>query len=277
MDMSRLITFFSVVVIGFPHISFAQIVQCGHGISYDCGTCELIALGNNFIDFLIVIMTVMAGIIFCYAGFLMVTSAGNAGQFKRGRQIFTNVVIGLVIMLVAWLIVDITMRTFLPGGRVNYGGGISGLWSDIQCTENAPVQDADPTQQGTTFYPDVYDNGLPLDESVDPGAGAGVVLVDPVTGSLVTYAGYQFDSGIVGLVEDIATDNGLRVSSGYRTPERNAAVGGVPNSYHLTGRAADFVGTTAQMNAGAAQARAAGCTAIIHNAGSGTHLHIQCP
>lgn len=36
----------------------------------------------------------------------------------------------------------------------------------------------------------------------------------------------------------------LRVSSGYRSPARNARVGGSPTSYHLRGRAVDLVGPT---------------------------------
>lgn len=31
----------------------------------------------------------------------------------------------------------------------------------------------------------------------------------------------------------------VRIDSGYRSPEHNAAVGGVPHSNHMTGRAAD--------------------------------------
>lgn len=33
----------------------------------------------------------------------------------------------------------------------------------------------------------------------------------------------------------------IRITSGYRTPEHNKAVGGEPNSYHLKGMAADIV------------------------------------
>jgi hypothetical protein len=36
------------------------------------------------------------------------------------------------------------------------------------------------------------------------------------------------------------TGQPLRINSGYRCPELNAAVGGSPNSYHMRGLAADF-------------------------------------
>lgn len=274
------VTFTLVLVTGctflMPFSASAQIVQCGNSVPYDCGTCELIALGNNLIDFLIVIMTVMAGIIFVYAGYLMVTSGGNVGQFKRAKQIFTNVVIGLVIMLVAFLIIDIVMRSFLPGGTVSYGGGVTSLWSDIECTDNAPVRDGEATTLGTTEYPDAYLDGTPISEG-----GMVTTVITPggtpatITGNLVTIDGRQFDAGIASNVQYLADTYGLRISGGYRTPERNAEVNGATNSYHLTGQAADFVGTQAQMQAAADWARSNGAREVlIHNAGSGTHLHV---
>jgi hypothetical protein len=71
---------------------------------------------------------------------------------------------------------------------------------------------------------------------------------------------------------------GLRVTSGYRTPAHNAAVGGVPNSLHTHGSASDpgaidFVPPSA---AALAAVKKAGFAkeAMIHDAGSGRHLHV---
>ena len=78
----------------------------------------------------------------------------------------------------------------------------------------------------------------------------------------------------------IAKKFGLHITSGYRSPGHNRAVGGVEGSMHTHGSAGnpgaiDEVGSTQQMNAAAAYAKSHGVPEVlVHDAGSGLHLHM---
>jgi hypothetical protein len=66
---------------------------------------------------------------------------------------------------------------------------------------------------------------------------------------------------------------GVQMTSGLRTAERNAAVGGKPNSQHLRGTAGDYVVPQAQRSQFMADAQAQGLQAIDE----GDHVHVQAP
>ena len=93
---------------------------------------------------------------------------------------------------------------------------------------------------------------------------------------LVSWGGKQIHSSVLPYAQQMQQRfPGLRFSSGYRDPVHNQRVNGVPNSFHLKGRALDFSGSAKDMQAARAWARENGAReALIHNAGSGTHLHI---
>lgn len=97
-----------------------------------CQACHLMQLVQNLVNFAIFAAIAVATLMFVYAGFLYVTAA-SAGQdqLKKARNVFAKVFIGFVIILVAWLIIDLIMKTFLGDEqRENYGP-----WNEIKCVE----------------------------------------------------------------------------------------------------------------------------------------------
>ena len=89
--------------------------------------------------------------------------------------------------------------------------------------------------------------------------------------------GAGIKTGTWKLANEIASKFGLTITSSYRTPAHNRAVGGVEGSDHTHGSAAnpgafDF---TPPSEAAAAFARSLGAKQVlIHDAGSGMHLHV---
>jgi hypothetical protein len=98
-----------------PVASFAAgLVPCGGpGDKYaKCDFNTLMIMINGLIDFLLFKISLpIAAIVFAYVGFLILFSGGDEGKHKQARSIATNLVFGIVIALVAWLIV----KTILVG------------------------------------------------------------------------------------------------------------------------------------------------------------------
>lgn len=79
----------------------------------NCDWNNLLLLVNNVVHFILFAMLVpIAAIMFCYCGFLMLTSGGESAKKTQAKKIFSNVVWGLVIAVAAWLIVE-TLLTVL--------------------------------------------------------------------------------------------------------------------------------------------------------------------
>lgn len=73
-----------------------------------------------------------------------------------------------------------------------------------------------------------------LEEMIATGHGPNVPTPEIIDNLTVTANGME-------AVRHLLGDRPIHVNSGYRCPAVNKAVGGVPNSAHLTGFAVDFV------------------------------------
>lgn len=107
--------------------------------------------------------------------------------------------------------------------------------------------------------------------------GGGPISGKPTSeGGLVSWRGGRVDRSMVPYLDELmGRYRGLRLSSSYRSAADNARANGAKKSNHLTGHAADFVGSAREMNDAAGWARQRGAKeAMVHNAGSGYHLHV---
>ncbi len=87
-----------------------EIIPCG-GPGEDMCTFEhVLQLIENIINFsLNYLFFPLFVIAIVYAGYLLMTSGDNPGKRKQAKEIFINILIGLVVVLAAWLIVKLIL------------------------------------------------------------------------------------------------------------------------------------------------------------------------
>lgn len=75
---------------------------------------------------------------------------------------------------------------------------------------------------------------------------------------------------------EIAKQYGLTLTSGFRSPSKNASIGGAKKSFHQSGEAYDVAGTPAQMQKFAEWAKTSGLYSevIYNNSDHADHVHV---
>ncbi len=117
----------SLLLISLP--TQAALVPCGPGTDKpECEFCDFFVLANDvlklafeIIGFIAVVMAVVGGVFFFFAG-------ASPDALRRAKGIITSVVIGIVIVLSAWAIIN---TIFNYSGIIEMQGW---QWWNIQCT-----------------------------------------------------------------------------------------------------------------------------------------------
>jgi len=131
MTLRRVVLFVAILLLfSGPAMAAAQtgwpgkIVPCDGVGANPCNICHLGTLAQNILTVGIYVAVFLSAILFAYAGFLYLTNEALNKQ-QQAKDIFKNVVLGLIVVLSAWLIVDTTMRVLT-------GSGASiGAWNQI--------------------------------------------------------------------------------------------------------------------------------------------------
>jgi hypothetical protein len=98
---------------------YGDIIPCD-GVENECGFDDLVALAVNVINKLIIFSTFIAIGVFSFAGIKLLTSGGNAGAMKQAKDMALKVLIGYVVILLAWVVVYTIMDVLVkPDAAVN--------------------------------------------------------------------------------------------------------------------------------------------------------------
>jgi Type IV secretion system pilin len=160
--MKKILTFcFSLFVLfGIAPSVFASdtgIAQLAGCSGTDCSACNIVYLANGGIKWLIGILFVVFALLLAIAGVKLVTSGGNHHALDEAKSSFTNAIIGFLIILSAWLIVDTIMRALVgtdanPGQLVQNGTKTGYLfWSQVQCQSQTKAEYIPFTQDAVEY------------------------------------------------------------------------------------------------------------------------------
>ncbi len=94
------------------------LIPCKGTEADPCDFNDLVTLANNIIEFLILLSLPVAAVGFAVAGFKILTSQGDPGKIKEGKELLMKIGKGFIIILAAFLVVYTIMNTFvLPSGE----------------------------------------------------------------------------------------------------------------------------------------------------------------
>ncbi len=100
-----------------------------------CSFCNLVEMANIIIIWLFGVLFLIFAVIMFSAGFGLVTAAGNDVALSAAKSKFQDALIGIVIIMAAWLLIDTLMKGLLTDGELKGWGP----WSEVECQTQTPT------------------------------------------------------------------------------------------------------------------------------------------
>ncbi len=240
----------------------------------------LITVINNIISFLITLAIVfVAPLMIAWSGFLLVVSQGDSGKRTEARKILTNTVVGIVIALAGWLIVDAIMAVlYNPSARS--GETVLTTWSNLITGGDKPCIPLKASlNQVPGLVPSVDIAGISSNFTFDSGIDAQISTASGPLSALLSCMVSKVPAG-VGRISSISDS---KIVNGQYTFQQCAAKGSALcahtiNSCHYGGTGSCNGSSYAvyfgdEENTSVLTAAAQACGAKTLN--EGNHLHVS--
>ncbi|MBP9749643.1 MAG: hypothetical protein KBD21_02845 [Candidatus Pacebacteria bacterium] len=106
--------------------------KTGYTYCNECSACHLQQLAQNVLNFLVGVMSAVAALLFVNAGILYTTAPTNPSAVSKAHNIFKNTLIGILIILSAYLLIDFGLKALL-----GENGSVMGFgpWNTILCKD----------------------------------------------------------------------------------------------------------------------------------------------
>lgn len=88
---------------------FKNLEKCFSNKTGGCGWNEISSLAENVLQALLYIGLFAAGCMVAYAGWLLLSKKGSPEARGKAKKIFQNIVMGLILLLGAYFIVDLIL------------------------------------------------------------------------------------------------------------------------------------------------------------------------
>lgn len=127
-----------IVLFSPSFIDAAGLVPCGGWNEQPCQACHVVQMGQKILTWTISIMASVIALVFAIGGMQMVMSGGSTEGVSKAKSKMTNSIIGFIILLSAWLVIDTIMKLI-----VNTNSGATsrlGTWNQIQCVDQPRIQ-----------------------------------------------------------------------------------------------------------------------------------------
>ena len=95
-----------------------------------CDFCDAVRVTVNIITFLTQISAAIAIGVIVYGAIIIMTAGGSPERVKQGRTIITYAIVGVIITLAAWLIINTVLQLMVSAS-------FSLPWQEIRCDPRA--------------------------------------------------------------------------------------------------------------------------------------------